>query len=428
MDVLPGEDLVLCGCSDGGDPSLYLWSAGTGGLLKKNGRIGGVSSPVNAAAFSPEGRRIVTGGDSGSFSVWDLRKACRDISFRGHTKGVTEVSFSRDGRRIVSGSRDKTVKLWDAEAGKLLKTFTGYEDFVMAVSFSPDGRKVFSADRDNVIKVWDAESGRLLKTIRGEEKEVSLACFSPNGRLALSGGRDGTVRLWDSHTGGELGILSRHAKMVNSVVFSSDIRFVLSAGDDAKAIMYDLHTSKYMVLVSSKDQKDWLIYTDDGFWDSSVKGGELAAVVRELDCWNVDLFAVRNNRPDLILQSLPDPDRKLIDHYYAQYRRRLRRLGMSEGRAAGEYHVPKAEVDSSSRQGKYIDLTLIFEDPKIDLKSYNIYVNDVPLFGAYGKKITGRHAEIVERIELTAGAEQNRSVLHECRRGGVVSFCRVCPE
>ena len=77
MDVLPGEDLVLCGCSDGtlflldykagrivrsygghashistvsfsddgryilsggGDPSLYLWSAGTGGLLKKNRR------------------------------------------------------------------------------------------------------------------------------------------------------------------------------------------------------------------------------------------------------------------------------------------------------------------------------------------------------------------------------------------------------
>jgi WD40 repeat protein len=425
----------------GSDPYLYLWDAGAGELLRK---AGGVSSPVNTAAFSPGNRRIVTGGDSGSFFVWDLQKACRDVGFSGHTKGVTGVSFSRDGRRILSASIDKTVKLWDAETEELLKTFTGHEDAVFTAVLSPDGRKVLSAGRNNVVKVWDAESGQPLKTIRGEEKEAHF-CFSPdgsrvliglfdgslrlwdlakgterafprghpeqvtavgfshNGRLALSGGRDGTVRLWDVHTGSELGILSRHDKTVNSVAFSSDMKYVLSAGDDAKTIMHDLHTSHYSVFVSSKDQEDWLVYTDKGNWDSSMNGGELVAMVSDMECWNVDQFAVRNNRPDLILQGMPEPEQELIDHFYAQYCRRLHRLGMNEADVDGEYHVPKAAVDSSRQQGKYIDLAVRLEDQKVDLRSYNIYVNDVPLFGAYGKKITGRRAEIKERIQLTEG-------------------------
>ena len=33
---------------------------------------------------------------------------------KGHSEGVLSVAFSPDGRRIVSGSRDETLKVWDA--------------------------------------------------------------------------------------------------------------------------------------------------------------------------------------------------------------------------------------------------------------------------------------------------------------------------
>ena len=45
--------------------------------------------------------------------VWDSHTGKLVRSFRGHTGLVSSLAFSPDGRRLVSGSRDHTVKVWD---------------------------------------------------------------------------------------------------------------------------------------------------------------------------------------------------------------------------------------------------------------------------------------------------------------------------
>ncbi len=72
---------------------------------------------VNSVAFSPDGRRIVSGGGtniSGELKVWDAESGQETLTLKGHTTYVTSLAFSPDGRRIVSGSGDKTLKVWDA--------------------------------------------------------------------------------------------------------------------------------------------------------------------------------------------------------------------------------------------------------------------------------------------------------------------------
>ena len=116
------------------------------------GHTGGVFS----VAYSPDGRRIVSGG--GELKVWDAESGEEMLTLKGHTSIAYSVAFSPDGRRIVSGSGDQTLRVWGAESGEEMLTLKGHSGTVTSVAFSPDGRRIISGSHDQTIKVWDATS------------------------------------------------------------------------------------------------------------------------------------------------------------------------------------------------------------------------------------------------------------------------------
>jgi len=57
--------------------------------------------------------------------VWDTATGRQILTLRGHSGEVTSVAFSPDGKRIVSGSRDSTLKVWDAQTALALTKTAG---------------------------------------------------------------------------------------------------------------------------------------------------------------------------------------------------------------------------------------------------------------------------------------------------------------
>jgi WD40 repeat protein len=126
------------------------------------------SAPVQAVAFSPDGKRILAGLASGQAVVYDAATQALLVHYAGHTDAVSAVAFSPEGRRILTGSRDRLVKVWDAASdgssaaqpaagpatGKELLTLRYHEQAITAVAFAPDGRSVLSASLDGTAIVW----------------------------------------------------------------------------------------------------------------------------------------------------------------------------------------------------------------------------------------------------------------------------------
>jgi dipeptidyl aminopeptidase/acylaminoacyl peptidase len=166
---------------------------------------------------------------------WDLRGweygylrrlfASQEIlTLTAHTDAVQSVAFSPDGKRLVSGSQDKTLKLWDAQTGQLILTF-GPTDGVLSVAFSPDGKQIVSGSQDSTLRLWDAHTylgwnmhiSNETRTLQGHTDAVRSVAFSPDGKRIVSGSQDRTLKLWDAQTGQQILAFQGHTGCVTTV-------------------------------------------------------------------------------------------------------------------------------------------------------------------------------------------------------------------
>ncbi len=212
-------------------------------------------SIVYGAGFTPDGRRLVLGGDpvSEGVQVWDLASdTTRQLGGNGisvymlpdgghfatnwlgplaqiidldtgdvtrefsHGNTVRTLAVSVDGRKLASGGLDKVMHVWDVASGERTATFTGHANWITRSAFSADGREVYSCGEDKKVFLWSAQTGTLRRALEHPETVWGLA-VSPDGRQILTGtggtfngspttliinqGDDNLLRLWDSANG-----------------------------------------------------------------------------------------------------------------------------------------------------------------------------------------------------------------------------------
>jgi WD40 repeat protein len=196
----------------------------------------GHTDAVDAIAFTPDGKRVVTGSFDHTARVWEVATARPLLTLRGHRGAVMSVVVDPAGTTLATAGIDTSIKLWNPASGKLRVTLLGHKSWVNAVAFSAQGHELYSASSDGTVRIWDVAAHRV-KTILDAETaphvtppEVRSLAITPDGKLLVAGLRYGWIKIWSGPGWKERCTIKGHAADVWAVV-SLPAGSVLVSGD-----------------------------------------------------------------------------------------------------------------------------------------------------------------------------------------------------
>lgn len=268
----PDGKWILTACKD---KKAYLWDAFTamltGAAMKDEG-------PVYSGTFSNDGKWIMTAGGGETIRIWSLAAIVpiKENIFI-HPDMINAAAFSPDGTKVLTACDDNYARIRDLATGNLVDSFNHAAAVTSAV-FSPDGTKILTACKDSTIHLWSLPGKKKIGFLKNRSSVTSVA-FSPDGKRIAAGYEDGHARLWnaDEIYTVKITALIPYKAYIRSVVISPDGKKILIAGDNKSAILFNIIDARQEAVFEHDNAVTSAVFSPDGkqvltaSWDNTVR-------------------------------------------------------------------------------------------------------------------------------------------------------------
>jgi WD40 repeat protein len=188
-----------------------LWNIADPTHPQRLAELIGDSGQIDAIAFSPDGRSLVTGGlQEDKILLWnttDPAHVPQSTLLAEDSASINALTFVQGGQSVLTSDWNTQVSQWGVadHAPALAATLTdpanrrGYvDDYVDAVAVSPDSRVLATAYYNQAVVLWnitDPARPVELNRITTHGGPVSAVAFSPDGTVLAFGSWDDQLSL-----------------------------------------------------------------------------------------------------------------------------------------------------------------------------------------------------------------------------------------
>lgn len=218
-----------------GEGTMTSWSLETGQVASK---VFGAADTV-ALAISDNGEYVVSAGRRGAAWVANTRTRDNRHLNLGSGKAIRSLALTKGSQLVMSGLGG--THLWDLQTGRVAEQLAkGYGPPYLAVS--PDGGLLLGhADKRFVFSL----DGSQRPTFDVEARFFYAAAFAPDGGRVAFGVFDGDgmepLRLYDAHSGKEMYRVAVPSgdERLDWVLFSGDGKLLIASDGEGKVSVHD---------------------------------------------------------------------------------------------------------------------------------------------------------------------------------------------
>ncbi|KAJ5930134.1 U3 small nucleolar RNA-associated protein 15 C-terminal [Penicillium verhagenii] len=219
---------------------VQIYSIHTRKLLRTITRF---DDTVRGTDVRPDGRVLVTGDDTGTVQVFDVKSRAILKTWRDHKQPVWVSKFSpSDPTSLLTTSDDRTVRLWDLPAESSQRTFTGHTDYVRSGAFMPGAMAssglLVSGSYDRTVRIWDPRVARRSAMTFKMAAPIENVLPMPAGTTVLASA-DNKIAVLDIVAGKPLHMIQNHQKTVTSLCLASNGERLLSGALDGHLKVFE---------------------------------------------------------------------------------------------------------------------------------------------------------------------------------------------
>jgi len=300
---------------------------------------------------------------------------------------------------IVSYKKNKSNLFVDIIDTKNLTKISSLESHALNIeyaTFNKSGEKIFTSTYDSQNQVFDMQTGKLIGRITGlRDEEIS--------ELAS-----------------EYDIINGKQVFIKNVIGYSSTNLGVSITDAYQNIICTLYPI---------DNDDYLTLLPNGYYQCTYAAAKLLHyVTKDMKVITFEQLDVKYNRPDKVLEAIGNTNSELINSYKKAYEKRIKKLGINTSSFDERYSVPESdfvERDAIEYEQKNETLTLHIKglDNTYKLDRYNVWVNDVPIFGLKGKSIRDNNLNTLDTtVTITLSEGKNRIETSITNVNGIESY------